>query len=80
MGELSPEAKAELDAAIKIYREDHVIGALKKFMAGFQPKVGEPPAPVKDGPTPPPVKDAPVPPTDVPPKKASTWWGEIDEE
>lgn len=79
---LSDDAKAELDAAIAIVREDR----LEKFLRGrfSEPKPIDPPKPT-DPPKPadpnnPPPPPPPVPPTDPPadpPKKKSGYWGEL---
>lgn len=71
---LTDEAKAEIQAAIKILREDgiHIHKTYKQFMASMEekdpPKVDDK---TKEG-DPPPEKEEP----NEQPKKKGLWWGD----
>lgn len=89
MAELTPEAKAEIAAAVKIVREDSVDKLLRKHLSTktTDPKdpptpastsTSNPPVPTTTGPNPPPTNSSPndsPPPPDPAPKK-SLYWGD----
>lgn len=83
---LTDEAKAELQAAIALIREDRFEKYARTAIKKNTPKPADPPPPPtpqpvdppppkNDPPTPPPPKVDP-PPTDPPPKKKRMWWGD----
>jgi hypothetical protein len=79
MDELTPEAKAEIAAAIEIVRQDKNDQWWKDKVSTWEPKAPptDPPKP-PDGPNPPPPTDPPKPP-DPPedaPKKRGLYWGD----
>lgn len=79
---LTDDAKREIEAAIKIVREDKVHEYIRR---SSQPKPADPPAPTPPagpptppgGPTPPPPTPPAGPPADPPTGKKSAYWGEL---
>ena len=69
---LIPEAKAELEAAMKIFKEDSHTRMLKDIhtRTSGEPPANDPPKPPKTSPTPPPVTEPPP----NPPKRRSSIW------
>lgn len=79
---LSPEARAELTAAVKILREDRIMAHMRAASKPAEPAKVDPPVKPADPAKPPkPADPAPIePPPVVPPvetpKKKGLWWGD----